>query len=272
MYCPKAEDGEVIYRCTIKAGVQFFVSDNLKEICAREIIIDREVDWLDIEEYADLVKAWPQCLYNYFANKFFGEGDSIIGCFCLDNGRIVKPTNYYGKKEDVVGIVCNEHDGVAIVAALNEKPLAWCTLDPDKCRILTKTCSKHKQIAYKDPNGYENCKNVMKSKKYNPEIYPAVTYCLNYSKGGYKEGRWFMGSANDIIPMVRDNMFIINLTLLGLKHWGVDCDLLENSRYWTSTEFHEVSAWMVTAESGFFGYNVKSAKCAVRPITIFNLN
>lgn len=273
MYCPKTYGDEVVYRCTVKAGVQFFVGDNLKEISAREIIIEREADFVDIDEFDDLVKAWPQGLYNYFGRKCFDEGSNgIIGFLCLDGGQVVNPTTFYGNKSNVVGVVCDEHDGVAIVAALDEVSLAWCTLEPDKCRILTKTCTKHKKLAYTDPNGYENCKNVRKSRKYNPEIYPAITHCIKYSKGSYKEGRWFMGSANDIISMIRENMFIINLTLLALKKWGVECDLLHDGQYWTSTEFHEVSAWMVTAETGFFGYNVKSARCAVRPITIFNLN
>lgn len=261
---PKGETSGTLYRCIIPIGTAFFISDDLSEICAKEVEVSNKVD--EIPQLMDVISLG---LLPFLTNHFFGnEGDNIIGGICLSTGDIINPLKYTCGGANAVGIVCNIHDNTSKILALKEVSLPWCTIAPDKRKCVTKHATTKKRIAYKDLNGYLNCKEISKHKSYRENLYPAISHCLNYSTGRLGAGRWFLGSSADMISAIRENMLKINVSLALLKDKGVDCDLLQNQWYWTSTELHELSSWVVVADNGFFGFNAKSSKCAVRPMTM----
>lgn len=253
---------KTLYRCMIEPGTDFIVSDNLREICATEVTVTNRAD-----EIPPLIEVISLGLLSYLSNTLFAE-DGQIGCLCTKYGKAVKPTNYNGYPADIVGIVCNNHDNTNKIIGLKEVHLPWCVIPPDKRKCVTKQHTTKKAIAHKDLNGYLNCRDASKHKSYSIGGYPAISYCLNYSAGNWGAGRWFLGSVRDIVSMIRENMLKINVALAILKEMGVDCDLLQSKWYWTSTEFHELSAWTVVAENGFLGYNAKTAEGAVRAMTM----
>lgn len=262
------EFDKIIYKCIIPSGTPFYFSDDLKEISAKKIIIQEPVSLCDIPTHKEvLASGYVDCLR---LSLFKGSPKNEIGFFLLNSGNIINPYNYIGNGNDVIAVISNLHDGCATIIALKETSLEWSTLLPDKTRIVTKTPYKDKKVACKDLNGFQNTKSVTKSKRFVYENYPAITYCLNYSCGDYKEGRWFLGSAGDIVSMIRNNMLTINAALSVLQYKGCDCDLLKYDWYWSSSEYHENSVWCVIANSGFLGFNVKSKKGGVRPMTIIN--
>ena len=257
-----------LYKCLIPSGTPFYFSDDLKEVSAKKLIVQERVNPCDIPTHKDvLAGGYVDCLR---LTLFKDNTKSKIGFYLSDSGSIINPYNYIGNGNDVIAVISNIHDDCAKVIALKEKSLEWSTILPDKTRIVTKTPYKDKKVACKDLNGFQNTKAVTKSKRFSYEKYPAITYCLNYSRGGYKEGRWFLGSAGDIVSMVRNNMLIINAALAVLQYKGCDCDLLNHDWYWSSSEYHENSVWCVIANSGFLGFNVKSKSGGVRPMTIIN--
>lgn len=256
-----------IYQCNIPNGVEFIVSDNLKEVAAKELIVENRITSIPATD-----SAWDyvDCLrYKFFKNN---KNESFIGYFVYDNGDIINPYNYIGCGNDIIGIICNVHDGVAKVLAIKEKKLSWCTLPCDKTRLVTKTPLKQKKVACHDLNGYQNCEQIKKSKKFFIGNYPALEFTMNYSTNNYPKGRWCIPSAGDVIAFARNEMLKINVSLAILKHKGCNCDLLNCDWYWSSTEFHENSVWEVEVTSGFLGTNVKSKEGGVRPITIINFN
>ncbi len=267
-----------IYQCNIPKEVEFIVSDNLKEVAAKEIIVRGKIgsvptydlpwagDGPDYPTRFDFIDCLRYELYKKNKNK------SFIGYFLNDKNNFINPYDYIGYGDDIVGIVCNVHDNVAKILSLKEKKLSWCTLPCDKTRIVTKTPQKHKKFAYQDLNGFQNCEQIKKSKKFCDEDYPALMFATNYSSGIFVSGRWFIPSAGDVISFVRNDMLKINVSLAILKHKGVDCDLLNCDWYWSSTELHENGVWEVETTSGFLGTNVKAKEGGVRPITIINFN
>jgi len=267
-----------IYQCNIPKEVEFIVSDNLKEVAAKEIIVKGKIGSVPSFDFAwagdgpDYPTRFDyiDCLrYELYKNN---KKDGFIGYFVCDNCNIINPYDYIGDGKNVVGIICNVHDGVAKVLGLKEKKLSWCTLPCDKTKIVTKKPQKHKKFACQDLNGYQNCEQIRKSKKFFIGNYPALEFTMNYSTSNYPKGRWYIPSAGDVIAFVRNEMLKINLSLAILKHKGGDCDLLNYDWYWSSTELHENGAWEVEVSSGFLGTNVKSREGGVRPITIINLN
>ena len=255
-----------VYRCTIPAGMPFYISDNLKEVAARKLIVNEQV--FSKPNFKDVLACgYVDCLrLDLFKDNVKNE----IAYFVLLGGRVVNPYQYIGNGSDVVGIVCNLHDNVAKVIAVTEKELEWSVLPPDKTRVVTKNPIKEKKLARQDLNGYQNTHAITKSRKFRCENYPAIDYCLNYSKGDLKTGRWFLGSASDIVALARNNMLRINAALAILQYKGCECDLVGCDWYWTSTEYHENSVWAVAVDNGFLGYNVKAKKGGVRPMTIIN--
>ena len=253
-----------LYQCNIPDGVEFIVSDDLKQVAAKEIIVEYKITFIPSFDFGFI-----DCLrYELFKkNK-----ESFIAYFVYDNGDIINPYDYIGDGKDIVGIICNVHDGVAKVLGVKEKKLCWCNLPCDKTRLVTKTPQKHKKIACQDLNGYQNCEQIKKSKKFRTENYPALEFTMGYSAGNYPMGRWFIPSAGDVIAFVRNEMLKINVSLAILKHKGGDCNLLDCDWYWSSTEFHENSVWEVEVSTGFLGTNVKAKEGGVRPITIINFN
>jgi hypothetical protein len=266
-----------LYQCNIPNNVEFIVSDDLKQVAAKEIIVRGKIASVPSFDFAwagdgpDYPTRFDyiDCLrYELFKNNKKG----FIGYFVYDNGNIINPYDYIGNGNDIIGIICNVHDGVAKVLGLKEKKLSWCTLPCDKTRLVTKKPQKHKKIACQDLNGYQNCEQVKKSKKFKTENYPALEYTMKYSAGNYSMGRWFIPSAGDVVAFVRNEMLKINVSLAILKHKGGNCDLLDCDWYWSSTELHENSVWEVEVSTGFLGTNVKSKEGGVRPITIINFN
>lgn len=255
-----------VYRCNIPAGMPFYISDNLKEVAAKKLKVNERITSQPVFSEV-LASGYVECLR---LDLFRDNDKNQIAYFVLIGGKVVNPYKYIGTGSDVVGVVCNLHDSVAKVIAINEKNLEWSILPPDKTRINTKAPVKEKKIACKDLNGYRNTQTTIKSRRFRYENYPAFEYCLRYSKGDLKEGRWFLGSACDIISLARDNMLRINTALAILQYKGCECDLLDCDWYWTSTEYHENSVWAVVVNSGFLGFNVKSKKGGVRPMTIIN--
>ena len=255
-----------VYRCTIPAGMPFYISDNLKEVAAKKLVVNERITSQPIFKEV-LVSGYVDCLrLDLFRDNIKDE----IAYFVLLGGKVVNPYQYIGTGSDVVGVICNLHDNVAKVIAIEEKELEWSTLQPDKTRIVTKKQYKEKKVARQDLNGYQNTHAVTKSKNFKYENYPAIDYCLDYSNGDLGKGRWFLGSAGDVVSLARDNMLRINAALAILQYKGVDCDLLDCDWYWTSTEYHENSVWAVVVNSGFLGFNVKAKKGGVRPMTIIN--
>lgn len=256
-----------IYQCVIPSSTEFIVSDNLKEVAAKQLIVENRITSMPSTD-----SAWDyvDCLrYELFKNN---KDESFIGYFVYDNGNIINPYNYIGSGNDIIGIICNVHDGVAKVLAIKEKKLSWCTLPCDKTRLVTKTPLKHKKAACQDLNGYLNCEQIKKSKKFFIGNFPALEFTMNYSTSNYPKGRWYIPSAGDVIAFARNEMLKINVSFAILKHKGGNCDLLNCDWYWSSTEFHENSVWEVEVTSGFLGTNVKSKEGGVRPITIVNFN
>ena len=256
-----------IYKCVIPSGTPFYISDDLKEVAAKKLIVNEIV--YSVPKLSDvLANGYVDCLR---LDLFRGNPEDKIAYFVLERGGIINPYSYIGNGDDVIAIICNIHDGVAKVMALEERSLQWTTIENIKTKIVSKKPLKHKKIARQDLNGYQNTRDIIKSKKFNYMNYPAIQYCSMYSRGNYQQGRWFLGSAGDIVSMVRDNMLKINAALAILQYKGGKCDLLDYEWYWSSTEFHENSAWVVIANSGFLGMNVKQKIGGVRPMTIINL-
>ena len=92
-----------VYRCTISAGVPFYISDNLKEVAARKLIVNEQV--FSKPNFKDvLASGYVDCLrLDLFRDNVKNE----IAYFVLLGGRVVNPYQYIGTGSDVVGIVCN---------------------------------------------------------------------------------------------------------------------------------------------------------------------
>lgn len=161
-----------------------------------------------------------------------------LGDVIMKDYSVLSPGQAKGRKEDVLGIVFQADGGcIKLIApecapaylALREKP----GLSPEGS--LPCDCIGE---ALLDVKGKLNTEILKNTNDFSDELYPAVSYCLNYSRFKSDKGNWYLPSLGEL-NVISYYRLDLNDTLKSLNF-----SVLDNSWYLSST---------VTKSSGTFG-------------------
>ncbi len=250
---------DIVFEAVIPSGTEFFVNDELSQICARKMFITDKVikepvkaKSIDIimETIAD---AYPQNI----------EGDKVsIGDFCMtdDNGNktCIHRSDYTPEKDgNIIGVVgfFNE-DGKPVVVSRDEVEKKWCTLEHSMRPLINNAVSY--ETYEKSLNGKELTENVLKSKEYKPTNYPMFKWISKYKTKGTKSGDWYVGAIGELEKMF-ENTTQINLSLIMLKGATLLYRWL-----WSSSEYDSSHAYRVYTNGGSVDANRKNYNYYVR--------
>lgn len=262
----KDENGMVIIKCICRKGTEYYIDDDAKTICARELYItDEVINQQDIPLFdrENLMKVFSPIIDNVDTNGV------SVGDYFLSDHTFVHAKNYYGQKKaiGVVGYITDE--GEAIITAFKQKCLAWS--DKDEFIDNLKTVNSYED-AYNDMNGRNYTRTVIESKQYSEENYPAFAYVSNYNTEGTKKGDWYLSAPGELNETVAKNMLTINISLVLLNDNNVD--LIDYGWYWVSAECRQNAAWLCnTAYASLYRYySLKRHSYYVRPSLAFKIN
>lgn len=162
-----------------------------------------------------------------------------LGDVIMKDYSVLSPGQAKDRKEEVLGIVFQaEGDCIKLIApeyapayrAFREKP----GLSPEDSLLCYDSVDK----ALLDVKGKLNTEMAKNINDFSDEMYPAVSYCLNYSRFKSDKGNWYLPSLGELHVI---SHYILDLNEV-LKSSGFSA--LDNSWYLSST---------VTKSSGVFG-------------------
>ena len=261
----KDESGMVIVKCICRKGTEYYIDDDVKTICARELYItDEVIDQKDIPLFDrdNLLKVFSPIINNV------NENDVSVGDYFLSDHTFVHAKDYDGQKKaiGVVGYITD--NGEAIITAFKKKYLAWSTNGELVDNLDT---VDDYPSAYKDMNGRKYTKIVTESKQYSKKKYPAFAYVNDYETEGTKKGDWYLSAPGELNETVAKNMLTINISLVLLNDKNVD--LIDYEWYWTSAEGSQNYAWLCGTNYAAVHYdNYKWRSIYVRPSLAFKIN
>ena len=162
-----------------------------------------------------------------------------LGDVIMRDYSVLSPGQAKDRKEDVLGMVFQaEGDCIKLIApecapaylAFREKP----GLSPEDSLL----CYDFVDKALLDVKGKLNTEMAKNINDFSDEMYPAVSYCLNYSRFKSDKGNWYLPSLGELHVISHCRLDLNEI----LKSSGFSA--LDNSWYLSST---------VTKSSGIFG-------------------
>ena len=220
----------ILFKSIIPKGTKFYISDDLAEVCAKEMFItDEKVKYGSLPPVEERVKE----LYKDYLSGLFEEkeinGQKIeIGYLCLSDKTFVKPDgNIYGKK--IIGIVGDITDeNKIIVTSLDEERLRW--------------SDKYEMVGCYSADGKVNTKKIRDLKDRKEGDYPIFDWVDNYVTEGTEKGNWYIGSETEVKKVISLNQMLVNI---GLAMSSVGVQLYVDNSYWSSSEYNSNSVRFV---------------------------
>ena len=185
---------------------------------------------------------------------------------------MVKPhkgPSYQSSGEIAEGVVIVE-GGKILVVAPTETALTWSSAAVSGGATTT----TDRIVAMNDWAGRTNTTSILNhstsSAITNTSSY-APGYCNNYSRvnangNGMTAGKWWLTSLGEMM-MIYANMTKVNYALSLIN----GADQLQETWYWTSTEYSATNAWLLPLDDGLVSYGIPKAGTTgrVRAVSAF---
>lgn len=223
------------YKAIIPSGTEFYVNNGLFRIASRQMEITREKvgtppSWHDVIEPIN----------ELLANELFGEGNEVSpGFYYMADGTYENPNNLTSDKTHLVsGIVSAVGENTVTIISLDENIMPWGEFEHP-----VRICSD----SDRNLSGEEIMLNLMRNEHYGDDFVSA-RWCSKYEVMGGMRGNWHMGSIQEVISAVRENMMEINvaISLLGEQFRLID----SLSLYWTSVDSSDEFAYAIDGTDG----------------------
>ena len=253
----------IVFKAIIKKGTEFYISDSITDICAREIFITDEV----VNEFPSLYDVMKPIIEN-FIDDIFETEEKSCGSYRLADGTYVSPKAIFRQTinldDEVIGVVNFINDNTTNVVGLEERKLSWCNLEYNKIDN-----EKNYIRAKFDYDGKKNTKDVVSYKNYSEENYPAFYWCTNYVTKGTNKGDWYIGGCGEVEHLIYYNMFKVNVALLILQPIQNNVNLIKEGFVWSSSNWNKYTAWGLYCSSGYIYGSGKNSQNQVRPFATF---
>lgn len=253
----------VPYKATIPAGTEFYVNNGLFRIAARKIKISKEK--------VSVMPSWDKIIEpikHILAEELFGNDDTIRpGFYYLSNGTYLNPNKLTEETSKMISGVVSDVNGIEIsVMSLDEVEMPWCKLEHP-----TRVCSDVDVYA----KGEDLMITLMRNEEYGDAFMPA-RWCTKYEVTGGLKGSWHMGSVQEVLGAVRENMLEINvaLSLLDAEYDAID----SLSCYWTTVDYDDAYAYAIDGSDGVLirsektssNHKVRAFMTKIKPNPLFS--
>ena len=235
---------KVAIEAYIPKGTEFYIGDNLNEICAKELYLTENVypalSGLPYSEQKKLIK-------EYIIDEYVSKENVSIGWFCTSDKKFIHPYDVNeNNKNNIIGIVCGESNNEWQVMSLKQSTEQWAkTWNSDSVKGLVQCTDVESSL--NDMDGKHNTEMIIKDERYKDGFFPAAKWCLEYRTKGTKKGDWYLPSCGELWHNMLRNIFILN-AVMKYSSVGVELDTLYI--YWSSTESSSYYARTVSTDSG----------------------
>lgn len=235
---------KVAIEAYIPKGTEFYIGDNLNEICAKELYLTENVypalSGLPYSEQKKLIK-------EYIIDEYVSKENVSIGWFCTSDKKFIHPYDVNeNNKNNIIGIVCGESNNEWQVMSLKQSTKQWAkTWNSDSVKGLVQCTDVESSL--NDMDGKHNTEMIIKDERYKDGFFPAAKWCLEYKTKGTKKGDWYLPSCGELWHNMLRNIFILN-AVMKYSSVGVELDTLYI--YWSSTESSSYYARTVSTDSG----------------------
>ena len=256
---------DIAFKAIIKKGTEFYIGEDISDICAREIFITDEV----VNEFPPLYEVMKPIIED-FIDDIFETEEKSCGSYRLANGTYVSPKAIFKQtiklNDEVIGVVNFIKDNTTNIVGLDERKLSWCEIEYNKMVSVNKNNNINAQFDY---DGKKNTKDVVSHKTYLEENYPAFYWCNNYVTKGTNKGDWYIGGCGEVKHLLYYNEFKINVALLILQTIQNNVNLIKKGFMWSSSEHNIYHAWTLYTSSVNFYCHSKNNQHWVRPFAAF---
>lgn len=235
---------KVAIEAYIPKGTEFYIGDNLNEICAKELYLTENVypalSGLPYSEQKKLIK-------EYIIDEYVNKENVSIGWFCTSDKKFIHPYDVNeNNKNNIIGIVCGESNNEWQVMSLKQSTKQWAKIwNSDSVKGLVQCTDVENSL--NDMDGKHNTEMIIKDERYKDGFFPAAKWCLEYRTKGTKKGDWYLPSCGELWHNMLRNIFILN-AVMKYSSVGVELDTLYI--YWSSTESSSYYARTVSTDSG----------------------
>lgn len=244
-------DDKVAVEAYIPKGTEFYIDDNLNEICAKELRLTENeypvLSGLPDGEQKKLIK-------EYIIDKYVDRDNVSTGWLCTSDKKFIHPYDVNeNNKNNIIGIVCGKSNNGWHVMSLEQSTERWAeTWNSDSVKGLEQCTDA--ESALNNMDGKHNTEMIAKDERYKDGFFPAAKWCLEYETKGTKKGDWYLPACGELWHNMLRNIFILNAVM---KCSSVGVELGTNDFYWSSTEYSSGSARHVGTNLGFVGYDNK---------------
>lgn len=218
-----AINSSVAVKAIIPEGTEFYINDNVTEICAKKLLLTEEVlDLTEVPYYSDVL---DEILCDYFDEIFKPFNDDVgIGYYRLADGTYLNPKYLTPElKDEVIGVVGYTHEGGVGIVGLDENAHSWRSIDDESKAIqeLNSPYTDFRNTKYEDIVDYDgrgNTDNVLNKTDYSYHKYPAFGWVNDYETKGTKKGDWYLGAKSEVEEVICKNMLPIAVALKHLRN------------------------------------------------------
>jgi hypothetical protein len=197
------------------------------------------------------------------------EVDVSVGDVVMKDFSIVKPKEAKDKPEEVFGVVFHvDGSNVRFMALENsEHSLMFKTENT----IVSKYLPLYEKPidTRKDMNGKLNSEIIKNALDFSKEMYPSISYCLDYNRFGFDKGMWYLPSIGEL-QQIYESKEELNRTLKILGKEEIVSDW-----YTSSSNSCADWCWWFLMTNSYVDFHLKNSHGWVRPcfvITIVNCN
>lgn len=237
-------DDKVAIEAYIPKGTEFYIDDNLNEICTKELRLTENeypvLSGLPDSEQKELIKG-------YIIDEYVSRENVSIGWFCTSDKKFIHPYDVNeNNKNNIIGIVCGESNNEWQVMSLKQSSQQWAkTRYSNSVKELVQCTDV--ESALTDMDGKHNTEVIIKDERYEDGFLPAAKWCLEYKTKGTKKGDWYLPSCGELWHNMLRNIFILNAVM---KYSSVGVELYTCDYYWSSTEYSSCNARTVHTLNG----------------------
>ena len=235
---------KVAIEAYIPKGTEFYIGDNLNEICTKELYLTENeypvLSGIPYSEQKELIK-------EYIIDEYVSKENVSIGWFCTSDKKFIHPYDVNeNNKNNIIGIVCGESNNEWQVMSLKQSTEQWAkTWNSDSVKGLVQC--RDVESSLNDMDGKHNTEMIIKDERYKDGFFPAAKWCLEYKTKGTKKGDWYLPSCGELWHNMLRNIFILNAVM---KYSSVGVELDTCYIYWSSTESSSYYARTVSTGSG----------------------
>ena len=235
---------KVAIEAYIPKGTEFYIGDNLNEICTKELYLTENeypvLSGIPYSEQKELIK-------EYIIDEYVSKENVSIGWFCTSDKKFIHPYDVNeNNKNNIIGIVCGKSNNEWQVMSLKQSTEQWAkTWNSDSVKGLVQC--RDVESSLNDMDGKHNTEMIIKDERYKDGFFPAAKWCLEYKTKGTKKGDWYLPSCGELWHNMLRNIFILNAVM---KYSSVGVELDTCYIYWSSTESSSYYARTVSTGSG----------------------